>query len=133
MLNEIESKMSHSTLIQVLTLAIWVALLSWSTAALADDNYGAIAFSQSTGNYGFSYDYDSRASAEARAREKCGDHNCTVVLWFVNACGALATGDGNAYGTGWASSRREAENIAMSNCRGEASGCSVIRWACTTH
>jgi len=124
--------MSHSNLRQLSMIAIWAALLSWSTTALADDHYGAIAYSQSTGSYGFSYDYDSRAAAEAQARENCDDRGCTVVLWFVNACGALATGNGHAYGTGWASSRGEAESIAMSNCKDEASGgCSISCWACT--
>ncbi len=106
------------------------ALLFWAGTARADDNYGAIAFSQDDGSYGYAYDYDSRASAESQALAKCGTDSCSVVLWFMNACGALATGDGNAYGTGWASSRGEAERIAMSNC--EANGCSILAWVCTT-
>jgi len=55
-----------------------------------------------------------------------------VVLWFKDACGALAVGAKNVYGTGWASGRRQAENIAMSNCNKNAASCGVRRWVCTT-
>jgi Domain of unknown function (DUF4189) len=112
-------------------LAGLAALLSWSTPAAADDNYGAIAFSQDSGNYGYAIDYDSRRSAEADALKECGD-GCEVVVWFKNACGALATGDDNGYGTGWASNHADAEDIAMSACNKNSSNCSVLRWQCTT-
>jgi hypothetical protein len=97
-------------------------LLGAATAAAADDNFGAIAFSSSSGATGYSYDYDSRDGAEERK----------VVLWFKNACGALAVGEGSGYGTGWASSRSEAENLAMGYCRQNTGGCEISRWACTT-
>jgi hypothetical protein len=88
--------------------ALFVLLAA--TAAAADDNFGAIAFSSSSGATGYSYDYDSRDGAEERALQECGP-GCKVVLWFKNACGALAVGEGSGYGTGWASSRSEAENL----------------------
>ena len=106
-------------------------LLGAATAAAADENFGAIAFSSSSGATGYSYDYDSRDGAEERALQECGP-GCKVVLWFKNACGALAVGEGSGYGTGWASSRSEAENLAMGYCRQNTSGCEISRWACTT-
>ena len=106
-------------------------LAGGSTRAAAQDNYGAIAFSQESGAHGYSIDYRTRGGAQERALQECGRH-CKVVLWFKNACGALATGDGNGYGTGWAGGRREAEEIAMSACRENAGNCSILRWACTT-
>jgi hypothetical protein len=39
---------------------------------------------------------------------------------------------GQRYGTGWATSRREAEDLAMSNCNDIANECSVLRWVCTS-
>ena len=107
-----------------------LAPLCWSAQAAAD-NYGAIAFSQDTGAIGFSHDYGTRAGAEERALNECGS-DCEVVLWFRNACAALATGDDNGYGTGWASSRREAEQIARSNCNDNAKNCTINRWVCTS-
>ncbi|HEY6259812.1 MAG TPA: DUF4189 domain-containing protein [Xanthobacteraceae bacterium] len=112
------------------TLMGVLALMPWSTRAMAD-NYGAIAFSQSTGAHGYSNDYRTRAAAERRALEECG-RDCEVVLWFVNACGALATGDDNGYGTGWAGGRRAAEAIALSACHSNATNCGILRWVCTT-
>lgn len=127
--------MSHWNIwntLPVLACTVLLAIPSWSTAAAADDNYGAIAFSQAGGNYGYSYDYGSRAGAEQEALNRCNASDCAVVLWFMNACGALASGDDNGYGTGWAPSRSAAENIAMSNCRNESTNCRITCWACTT-
>jgi hypothetical protein len=114
-----------------LALVALLSLASWSTTAAAADYYGAIAFSQDSGSVGYANDYRSRAGAEERALAECGN-DCEVVLWFVNACGALATGDDNGYGTAWAASRREAERTALSTCNDNAANCSVNRWVCTT-
>ena len=113
------------------TLVPLLALTLGSTAALAD-YFGAIAFSQDSGSVGYSYDYGGQSGAEQRALVECGNQACMVVVWFRNACGALAIGDGNGYGTGWAATRGEAENIAMSNCNQNSSSCGVTRWVCTT-
>lgn len=102
-----------------------------TTRALADDNYGAFAFSQDSGAYGYSYDHGSRGSAEQGALNRCSG-GCSVVLWFKNACGALAAGEGHGYGTGWADNRGRAEEIAMSSCAENTGGCSVLAWACTS-
>jgi hypothetical protein len=123
--------MSWLEMSSALALAAFLSLASWSTTAAAADYYGAIAFSQDTGSVGYSNDYGTRAGAEERARAECGS-DCEVVSWFVNACGALATGDDKGYGTGWATTRREAERVALSNCNDNAANCSVIRWVCTT-
>jgi serine/threonine-protein kinase len=100
-----------------------------SSQALAD-NYGAIAFSNSSGAWGTSHDYGSRRSAEQSALNRCGA-GCSVVLWFRNACGALATTQNHAYGTGWATDLGDAQNIALSGCRPYGS-CGITAWACTT-
>jgi hypothetical protein len=113
------------------TLAPLLALTLGSTAALAD-YYGAIAFSQDTGGAGFSYDYGTQYSAEQRALSECGDASCMVVVWFRNACGALAIGDGNGYGTGWAVNQGDAEQIALTNCFQYTNNCANNTWACTT-
>jgi len=121
-----------SIVIRAATLAASLIVFASLSVAKADDNYGAIAYSQDDGSYGYSSDYSSQATAEREALSQCSGRNCSVVLWFKNACGALATGSGNGYGTGWASSRSEAEDIAMSNCNKNASRCSILRWQCTT-
>ena len=115
-----------------LLVGLLMGLTAGPTLALADDNYAAIAFSQNSGGHGWSNDYSTRRGAEREALRACGNADCTVVQWVKNACGALATGDGNGYGTGWASGRYRAEEIAMSNCTDRTRNCSIARWVCTT-
>jgi uncharacterized protein DUF4189 len=93
------------------------------------DSYGAIAFSQGTRAHGYSYKYGTRRGAEERALQECGQ-DCSVVLWFKNACGALAAGEDD-HGTGWAKSRGEAEDMALSNCNDRSTQCRIVRWVCT--
>ena len=109
-----------------------VALWLFPAEAQAQDNYGAIAYSSSTGRYGYSYDFGSRAEAENYAISKCGRSDCVVKVWFRNACGALAVGRRGALGWGWAGSRGQAEGRALSECQSRASGCNVRVWSCTT-
>ena len=96
------------------------------------DHFGAIAFSTNSGATGYSYDYGSGLDAQESAIRSCGYDDCTVVVVFTNACGALAIGAGGGFGTGWAGTSQEAENIALSYCSSRATGCGVARWACTT-
>ena len=93
-------------------------------------NFGAIAFSPESGATGYTYEADSREAAEERALQLCG-RGCRVVVWFKNACGALAVGRNNHVGTGWSRGRREAEEIAISRCSRRAVGCRIKVWACT--
>jgi serine/threonine-protein kinase len=108
-----------------------VALALQSAPAAAQDYYGAIAYSSDSGALGWGNDHRSRRGAENGALSQCGA-GCSVVLWFKNACGAIATASDGSYGTGWSGSRREAEAIAMNNCRARAGGCTLQRWVCTT-
>ncbi len=78
-----------------------LALAFCSTPAAARDYYGAIAFSQGSGADGYSTNYSTQGGAQAKALQECGG-GCKVILWFKNACGALAVGKGNGYGSGWA-------------------------------
>jgi Domain of unknown function (DUF4189) len=122
--------MSQLKMIAVLFAAPLLSVALGATSASAE-NFGAIAFSQSSGAVGYSFDYRSRGSAEEHALQECG-RGCRVVLWFKDACAAIAVGSGNGYGTGWATTRGGAESIAMNNCNENASNCGVNRWVCTS-
>jgi hypothetical protein len=99
----------------------------------ADDNYGAIAYSESTGNWGYSYDYGSRAQAENSALGRCGRGDCEIKVWFKNSCGALAKASNGALGWSYAAdSRAEAESLALSECRSRGSNCRILCWTCTS-
>ena len=117
----------------LLTISLLCLALCLGAATAAADNYGAIAYSSSSGAHGWSIDYRSRAAAENAALANCQQHaaDCSVPIWFRNACGALAVGS-NGYGSGWGTSRSIAESIALRGCRVHSGGCLIRRWACTT-
>ncbi|MGK7912552.1 MAG: DUF4189 domain-containing protein [Synechococcus sp.] len=97
--------------------------------------YGAISYSETTRTHAFSFDYDTRAGAENRALNECENTSrsgdCYVLIWFRNACGALAEADG-AFGSGWGSERAIAEQYALESCNQFGKGCTITRWVCTT-
>ena len=109
-----------------------IALWLFPAVVHAQDNYGAIAYSSSSGRYGYSYDFGSRAEAENYAISKCGRSDCVVKVWFRNACGALAVGQRGGLGWGWSGSRGGAEDIALNECQAKTSACNVRVWSCTT-
>ncbi len=100
------------------------------------DLYGALAFSPTTAAHGYSFDYANRAAAERRAINECeknaGGGDCQAVVWFHNACGALAVGD-NAYGSGWGTDVLYAALYAMESCKKFTANCKVVRWVCTSN
>jgi hypothetical protein len=132
--DEIMRTSERFTIITVVSLVAigQIALWLFPAEAQAQDNYGAIAYSSSTGRYGHSYDFGSRAEAEDYAISQCGRSDCVVKVWFKNACGALAVGQRGALGWGWAGSRGSAEDRALNECQSRTSECSVRTWACTT-
>ena len=63
--------------------------------AQAKEYYGAIAYSLGTGAHGWANNHPSRAGCRksgARAIAASSRKDCKVVVWFKNACGALAVG-----------------------------------------
>jgi serine/threonine-protein kinase len=90
-------------------------------------SYGAIAYATSSGVWGYSYGYSSRGGAESRALRECRSRGrgCRAIVWFREACGALATGRNNGYGWAWNTSRRAARQRAMAECRNRTSGCRI--------
>ena len=86
--------------------------------------YGAIAFPDATGAYGFSYQYRSRSGVEQRAVKECrkrGASDCAVKVWF-RSCGSLAVGPDNVHGWAYADSKSEAREPAIGYCQEESGG-----------
>ena len=100
-------------------------------SADAGSLHGSIAFSQEAdGGYawGIAWSFDSHAGALAEATGQCreyGGTGCEEAGWFENACGALAVGDGNGYGTGGGATTAEAERDALRECRAANADCRV--------
>jgi len=130
--------LSKTVVLLLAILGLWVASLGQvrPPQALAQfqyipkGNYGAITYSPSTERTGHSNDCSTQDLAEDQAIRKCGESDCKSLLWFREACGALAVGD-NGWGHAWAGSRGEAEILATGYCHDRTNNCKVKCWACT--
>ena len=97
--------------------------------------YGAIAVSPQTGAIGYSRNYLSEQAAVKAAVRSCegyaGTGDCRGLVWFKNACGAIA-GNGRGWGSGWGTNRNIASSYALQSCSKYGSRCRVIRTVCTS-
>jgi uncharacterized protein DUF4189 len=102
-------------------------------AILAADYFGAIAYSTGTRAHGWAKDHRSRDAAEKAALSGCAKHaqDCKAVLWFKNACGALATGPQGA-GWAWNTAQAAADQAALNACAQHSKACTVKRRVCTS-
>ena len=95
---------------------------------------GALAIG-SCDRHGYAYDYATVDQARTRALVECaseGDRSCHVVSETAGGCAAFAI-SGNCGPRGWssASSRTEAEGLALDYCRRYGGAhCRVRRWVC---
>ena len=110
-----------------------LALAPAAAFAQAQEYYGAIAYSPRTSAHGWANDHPSRQEAEKAALGNCRKFakDCQVLVWFRNACGAVAVGS-KGYGWGWGEKESSAEIEALKNCSQHSLGCAVQRLVCTT-
>jgi Domain of unknown function (DUF4189) len=113
----------------VFALALIVALSAALVAtpaqasANASEKYAAIAFSQSTGLTGYSYNCSSQAEAETLALSYCNASDARIIVWVKNGYCALALGnDLGAYGVAWASTAADARALALNEARKYTTG-----------
>ena len=130
----LKSKWIQGTVVALVSIP--AIALAATTQALAADKFGAIAYSESTRGYGYSHDYDLQSDAETRALQECeassGSSDCQVLLWFRDACGALATAPNGAYGSGWGVNRSIAERYAVETCSAYGDNCAPVMWVCNS-
>ena len=84
----------------------------------AGDSYAALAYSPSTGRWGYGNGYPTRAQATTRALAECGQSDA-VTKWCKNAWIALALSDKSpgGYGWAWATTASAARSRALRECR----------------
>jgi serine/threonine-protein kinase len=89
------------------------------------DSFGAIAYSEKTGKYGYACNKPSRDIAETLARRYCKAQDpkaddAKVVVWVHNGFCAPAVGDRGAWGIGWSNgngaSNTAAKERALKEC-----------------
>jgi uncharacterized protein DUF4189 len=100
------------------------------TISISRGTYAAIAYSPSTGKYGYSYNLRSRAAAEKTALEKCPEADARIVTWVNRGFVALALGnDKSCWGVGWSygngASTAVAKDYALEDCKKRTSGAMI--------
>jgi Domain of unknown function (DUF4189) len=99
--------------------------------------FGAIAFSPSTGAYGYSFEYRTRNQAEKRAIAECkarnGGDDCATEIWFYDNCGALAVGAGATRSAAYSADKAAASRRALEACNGRNGGaaCEIKATVCS--
>jgi serine/threonine-protein kinase len=90
------------------------------------NSFGAIAYSPSSGSYGYSDRYPDREQAESRANKECGRNDCVAATWFFGHCGALATSSNGAWGSDQDTSEQKAQSLAQARCTSQGGTNCVI-------
>ena len=98
------------------TLAVVLSAVALLSASQARADFGAIAYSPATGNYGYSYNASSQRAAERRALDECDRSDADVFVVVENGYAALAVGGDGSYGYAWGTSQAIAEGIALRKC-----------------
>ena len=103
-----------------------------TTKSQPSQSYGAIAYSASSGAYGYSEKYANRTQAESRAKQECGKSDCEIAAWYFNSCGALAADDDGHWGGAQGGNEEGARRAASARCEKEGGrNCRVIATQCS--
>lgn len=96
-------------------------------------SYGAIAYSESTGEVGVSWNASTRQAAQEDAIAYCGEEDCKPAVWVQGGCGALSkSATTGALGYAYYSTRYQAQNYANRGCRRSGSkDCKPLAWVCS--
>ena len=109
---------------------LFAELTPEQAAACCGGDFGAIAYSSSTGSYGWSNNYATRNAAENRALRECesfsGTGDCFVAVWVKDAWASLAKASNLAYGWAWNTDRSQAQINALQQCSQRGTDCSLV-------
>jgi uncharacterized protein DUF4189 len=111
----------------IVLAVVLCALGICATLKAGGNRYAAVAFSPSTGLYGYGNGYSSKDEAVERALQECGGRDA-VTKWCRNSWIALAISRKNpgGYGWAWAESAGAARSAAIDNCREHNSDAHVV-------
>jgi serine/threonine-protein kinase len=111
----------------VLAILVLLAVATPARTQPANTTYwAAIAYSTSTGSYGYSYGWLAESNARRVALKNCKARDAKVIVVVGNYYVALAKGDDpSAYGYGYSTSADEARAIALRECRKRTTNCYI--------
>jgi len=124
----------------VLSSLVLALLLMPAPQARADvtidfNTYAAVAFSKSTGKYGYAWNYGSRYAAECAALARCPARDARIVAWVKGGWLAVALGENNAYGYGYSygvgATNSEAKRRAVAECRQQSKRVTTLICLCS--
>lgn len=103
------------------------------TSSAPRRSYGAIAYSVSSGAWGYSEEYSGRTAAQNRAVKECRTQDCQVAAWFYNSCGALAaSGTNGPWGAAQGANEARARQSAQARCAKEGgTNCQILFSRCS--
>jgi hypothetical protein len=108
-----------------------IAVMAGARPALAA--YGAFAYDEGAGKFGYSYNEQSQKAADAAALKGCASGDCKIVFRTgPQQCGAIAaTENGKVWGGARRNQRAEAELAAMQDCQKRSSAqCKIKASGC---
>ena len=106
-----------------------VAALFAATQSARADAYAAIAYSQCTGQYGYTYGYNDLCAAQNDAVANANASDAQVVAWVENGWAALAVNKNGGWGYGWSNNgQADAERFALNGAGGPACGAYILCW-----
>jgi hypothetical protein len=102
------------------------------------DTFAAIAYSPSTGKFGYAYNYGSRWDAQKAALKRCKAKDARIVTWVNNGFCALALGDDkSAWGVGWSygngATNTYAKKKALAECAKRTKNGRIVVCLCSTN
>ncbi len=101
----------------IFVFVVTLALVLGSASQAAGDTFAAVAYSPSTGRWGYGNGYLTKSEAITRARHECGKRDART-NWCKNAWIALALSDQNpgGWGSSWGETPEAAKHAAIAEC-----------------
>lgn len=106
-------------------LVLWLAAVL-AVEVVADDLYGAIAYSKSSRRWGYATGKSSREDAEEVALRECKSSDAFIAVWGRNKWLALAHGNGTSYGWAHGDEEEDTRRRAVEECEKRASDAHLL-------
>lgn len=117
-----------------LQLFALVGALAAVAPAQAEGQWGALALSERSTAYGYSFDFDTQEGASERALAECQKNaqDCRVHTAFRNTCLVLAGSIDGPFGWAWGAPERTRAQRAIDQCQQRgAVNCKVVQTVCS--
>jgi serine/threonine-protein kinase len=139
MLTAASFRLKHLCKSLLISFCLLTGSLEFAPRAQADSidfsTYAAVAFSSSTGSYGYAWNYGTRGEAEQAALSRCTASDGRIVGWVQGGWLVLAIGENNLYGVGWeygdGATNTVAEQRAINECHSRGDNVRTLICLCS--